>query len=323
MWLLLAARFVLVSADASLFPSQDTDVPAYHVSEPGTASGDSRLFRVIKDRGEWLDVETPGSPADAHCTGGIPSLEDAKIRFTVERKQLVPVTTRETTVRFEDGSSLRLPAGVALSDEGGRYRVVGVPRGPSFPLDAKVVGTAYAAPGRLRGKQARDLYLQPAATISVDGTPLRPENLGFGPSTVEDPLALAAMRAVGTRALVTLRRACFEVTAWASPDDVGPRTSPEMSGIYGMLGGQPTFYARRGTRLFWRDGRPAGVATGDLELDAEIPNDDARVCHEIPLDRRSGAQNMLGLSANPPPDERQDARIVLCFSHRDRRAVQR
>lgn len=111
-----AARFALVGADAALWPQGGETGAPVRVAEPGDTRPVRHVFRVVKERGDFVDVESLGAPAHGHCEDGPMGLHEARLRFTVARRALVPVITRATTVRHGDGSSVRLPVSAIAED---------------------------------------------------------------------------------------------------------------------------------------------------------------------------------------------------------------
>lgn len=74
-----AARFALVGADAALWPQGGETGAPVRVAEPGDTRPVRHVFRVVKERGDFVDVESLGAPAHGHCEDGPMGLHDLEL----------------------------------------------------------------------------------------------------------------------------------------------------------------------------------------------------------------------------------------------------
>ena len=73
-------------------------------------------FRLVRDLGENLEVETPEySSVSEHCRLPFGFTAGLGIRFLVAKKDIMPVISKPFAIDYSDGTSLRFFAGVPLS----------------------------------------------------------------------------------------------------------------------------------------------------------------------------------------------------------------
>ena len=72
-------------------------------------------FRVRGEENGWVALETLGEDALPHCAGGIDALAPFRLRFYVPVGALAPVTQREVSQSFDDGTRIELSRGVPLT----------------------------------------------------------------------------------------------------------------------------------------------------------------------------------------------------------------
>lgn len=110
--------FALVPRTAPLHVAPDPSAPAIVIApvEEGALAGARELaaFRVRGERQGWVELETLGEPAVAHCAPDVPSLYGLRLRLFTPSRALAPVTIRDVEQRFADGTSITLRRGTPL-----------------------------------------------------------------------------------------------------------------------------------------------------------------------------------------------------------------
>jgi hypothetical protein len=267
--------------------------------------------RLVGGDAAWVEVETlsePGrEPGREHCVDGIAGLEPFRLRLFVPGSALVPVTQREIAREFADGTRVELARGVPIGVLGrgtvqqvrlGALRVpvelgpmdVGVRYLPSEPQDE--------SPSRrvLRGELL-------AAGVPVLGESGRVESV----EARDVPVYAEVPR--GSERSVELRPRCGRLVLRVPAHGVGdaaPILRPEgdLEERAGAAETPPAKVVSAGARVYWRDGRDAGVVARDVTLGDELEGSSGRRCFARALRPAS--------EADPSPT------LELCF---DRHAV--
>lgn len=224
-------------------------------------------FRVVGEAGGWTTVETLGGDGEAHCTAERPFLSPFHLRLHVPSRSLVPVTVREVTQTFDDGTSVRLARGVPLESVDRRqlYRARLGQLSTVVRLDRRDVGTRYlpsdlprAAP--VQGRLSMDALRAGAPILGRTGRVHSTETSG--------DVAVHARERRGGEEIVELRPRCARLSVRVPAHVV----SEPMGAIGGIVPGPSDAppYVEPGTRIFWRDGRDAGIITRRVTAGDEV-----------------------------------------------------
>jgi hypothetical protein len=208
-----------------------------------------------------------GDPAH-QCGRGMEGLENFELTWWVDRSNLLPVTTELTTLRFEDGTSVRLPSGVpilpATADAPARVSAWGFELPLTGSEPAPALGSAFE-PVELPA-------FEPAGSLPPGGLQLAGAPLNRGTWFSDGP-APVSVRDAGGQTFVKLRGGCVELEALAKPEGAG---GLGLLGSLGTIGGggggygggsSPRFFAvSAGTSVRWPDGSIAGQVRADARL---------------------------------------------------------
>ncbi len=310
--------FVLVKRSAFLYAAPNTS--AEKVRDPWHRRHHVRLgpWWVMRQRGVrdgWVQLKTiPGFRARAHCYHTVAGLDDLDITLYARQSDLGKVTTGPITRRFDDGTSIRLTAGVGVRPRGGpRYDAI-VPgatirlrmrdgelgstyRGArTFPTSRRAVGLL-APGGRLDFHNGR--------LVAEAGSRRRARRRGAVSFSVAEarggggggpPRALLAVETTGRRGRIdaTVRAPCVEASGQLDGRDVSrerpPRAIHTLDEHHGTR-------VRAGAALYWPDGSRAGRTANDTALDGRISIRDGRRCfqHRLRTSRPHGADETLAL----------------------------
>ncbi len=245
--------FVLVDPAAvfSSQPSDSADSLTLVSSEVAAlrlrATGVFHVYRLVRDLGDWLEVETPGL-VDDQCAADQPELQAFRLRLFVRASDLISATTRQLRLTFEDGTSATLLPGVPLTADGNLF-VGGVVLRLNLPAGS--VGRAYHGGARLEaGPGDHSLPAAELANVSVGGTPLR--------AVSKRPVAVYGTRPGLAGTLATLRTRCAELEVLTPPEMVKPISAPTDDSHSPSEMAAPSLRARAGATLYWKDGRVAG-----------------------------------------------------------------
>lgn len=281
--------FVLATAHSWLATAPVATAIAAH--DPlGSATQPYRL-RVIGRRGAWLAVQTGDRDDDTdgtHCTGPMPGLAGLRLRLWLREADTLPVLATTQAAQFANGTGYLVPAGVALGppvakleDGAAWHGVQAVEYLTTLRLPASAIGRCYAPAAALSAP----------ATASADsaliakGTRLQ---LGDGALLVvgqdDGRWADLILPAPGDSSAVIAQLDGGCARFWVKV----PRTALSRSagglGLLGSLGHGPARWQwRRGTALYWPDGRPAGETTQAVDVGRDLGSTDGRRCFAWPL----------------------------------------
>jgi hypothetical protein len=262
----------------------------------------------------WVELKTiPGFRPTAHCYPTVAGLDDLDVTLYARRGALAQLTTSRITRRFDDGSGLKLTAGVGVTHRGGtRYEAI-IPGATirlrmrdeelgssyggvrTFPTSRNAVGLL-APGGRLDfhgGRLVAETGSRRArrgGTVSFSVAETRGRS-GGGPAR-----ALLAVETSGRRGRIeaTVRAPCAEVSGELNGRDVSrerpPRAIHTLDEHHGTR-------VRAGAALYWPDGSRAGRTATDTALDGRISTRGGRRCfqHRLRVSGPRGADETLSL----------------------------
>jgi hypothetical protein len=289
-WVLLdpaALLFAEPSEGAASIRAASSEVAALRLR----ARGELGLYRLVRDAGDWLEVETPG-PVEDQCADPAPELLAFRLRLFARAADAARVTTRRVRLAFDDGTSVTLLAGVPLSSEG-----VALPAqlGLHAALPADSVGRWFTGGGRL-DLSGRERFVpgERLDMLTVGGVPLRPlpdGRVAGGPGVYDS-------HAVPAGTLLLLRTRCAELQALGNGELVKPISKSADSSSESPPELKPPI-ARAGATVYWQSGRVAGELRRDIDFLDEAVGAGGRRCFRW-SPRRKHAANVEG-------------RLTLCF----------
>jgi hypothetical protein len=288
--------FVLLDPAVKFYaePSESADSFALVLSEvaalPLRAAGAFHAYRLLRDGGDWLEVETPG-PLDDQCAADDPAFAPLRLRLFVRSTDAVLATRREVYLHFDDGSAARLVAGVPVV--GTLVHAGELLLSLALPDDA--IGRAYRGGGRFETPPSeRQLSATDLAGASVGGRPLRRGAGGLLPVYATQPGLSGTVAKLRTR--------CVELEALVAPEMVKP-ISPATEIHHAAVAVAP-LHARAGATIYWKSGRVAGQTRGEVDfVDAAGTAGGRRCFRWTPSERRK----------KPEPG----ALVTLCFDPAD------
>lgn len=248
-----ADEYVLVWENAWLHQAPRADAPgirelAFPDSERATRRVEARVFRLLGERGGWLEVEVAQDPDSQHCANPLYELSAFGLRFFVRSRDLAPVLEEEFTQTYSDGSRLRLKAGLPLgpNDRAGLHRIRfgGLDFAVALPGDK--VGRSYRPLGKTYPGCAAKWNLEDSRLSLDSGKPVELNEDGH-----------VCVEAAGSKRW-RLRKSCVELEVYAEPRPK-PRQKQSRSNILGALGSGGAGYSlRQDAAVFWPDGKRAG-----------------------------------------------------------------
>lgn len=307
-----ADRYVLLDAAASLFRSPDDDEPLVDNSAYEGARNAphwTRSYRLIAERGDWLELETPGTTLfeSDQCHSSSYAFDGARIRLFARRDRVFPVLTAPFTVDFTNGTSIALQRGVAVGAlDDAEWRDVRWIRTGGFELAVPIpddkLGWSYTTP------EPFELPSQDGAWVSnsafseqviwyAGGVKLGPAESELGAVRATDFVDIVEDR--GDDILVELRTRCARVRAFVPADYV--REPGGTDDVLATLSVSDSFDppgVREGATAYWRGGDVAGEIVHARGFHAEVDADGARRCFRLVTKSRwiEGGPNGYGHS---------------------------
>ncbi|MFU8806738.1 MAG: hypothetical protein ACNA8W_23215, partial [Bradymonadaceae bacterium] len=288
---------ILIDAQAWLYLDADDGAERIRVMEltDELPPRDDLLlrFELVADRGEYIEVRTPGKQAAWRGCSYLSGIQEQRLRLTffVKRDALQPVITKTLTLRHEDGTGYTLHPGVALipTENEGRYRVQIGPVIFEVLVDDDFIGASFTSidgSDGWRGTHLVDwstvlrLGDEPVQIDPMAGTRYTP------PSPVQD---VPDMVATGPLAhlfweklyvsfvegsdTVAHESACGMVWLGVARSSIEPdvqATAGILAAISSMMGAITHLRIDDGAPLFHPDGRPMGYV--EEGATAMIPN---------------------------------------------------
>lgn len=217
----------------------------------------TRLRWISENNGRvTVEVPRPTKVSDGfHCLGSGPMSDAFTVRLQVDVADLVPVTSRELSWTFDDGTRIALPVGVPV-DEDGHPRV----HDALLPVivDERFQRRKWKALPIARPYENSVAEVPLDTRLTVDGKAL----------VIERDQKAIYPKAIEPRdgaTFVALRSSCGEVVAKAD-GEVASEPLPKvgvLGGIEGLGGkGSALWVLESGAPLRWPDGRPAGTMSG-------------------------------------------------------------
>jgi hypothetical protein len=267
---------------------------------------------VRGERDGKVEVETLGSTRG--CTGHFPGVDAFRLRFTVERHDLLMVVTEPIRHDFSDGTSIELAPGVPLKARlPGACKAVARTTEVVLPIPVTKLGTYFTRAEPFGMEEGlRVIYGEPKLHYGPDQT-LASAGLYGGP---HEALATAGLYGGphetlvfeshddGEHARVTVRNACLQAVVRTE----SARVMPLGTRILGMMhktGGYWSGPSRaeqvdradqaaylkhvgapalaEGTAIYWEDGTLAGEVAAQLWVDGDGVEIDGRRCRDYPL----------------------------------------
>lgn len=290
--------FAVVWAGADFHVAPDASAPTVPLMPPSRArepwARDTFMaFRIVGEADGWVTVETLGSGGEAHCTAERPALSPFHLRLHVTSRSLVPVTVREVTQTFDDGTAVRLARGVPLESIG-RGRLFRARLGQLSTvvrLDPRDVGTRYLPSEPPEAVPMQGLLS--AETLRA-GVPIVGRTGRVQSSEIRTDVVVHARERRDADEIVELRPRCARLSVRV-PARVVREPAGLLSGrVTGPSDAPP--YVDRGARIFWPDGRDAGVITRRVTAGEEVGSEGDLRCFA----------RALHFDAEPS--------VVLCFA---------
>ena len=297
------AAYAVVNIDRPVFLAPDRRAPTVSLR---SAAGESRRVpwaspsllsvRALRQRGEWVEIETLGESDARHCANLHPVLEGLRLRYYVPSDRIATIVSREVRQSFDDETSIVLRRGVPVFALESRRRPE--PRrsrrraGRLFRVHLGAVSIVL----RLGDDEVGTRYL-PSEAASADvasGYVISGSALGGGRVLVgqtgrleSDRSAGLAVRPVGEprdgRRIVSASSPCGTIRASASESDL---VSGAAHVERGVSPGAARALVPPGTEVTYRGGQLAGVTTAAVEVRAERGRDGPRRCFSVPIDVR-------------------------------------
>jgi len=308
--------FVLVKRDAFLYAAPDE--AAEKVRDPWHAQHEVRLgpWWVLRQRGVengWVELKTiPGFRPRSHCYHSVAGLDDLDLTLYARQDALGQVTTSPITREFEDGTKLRLTAGVGVVHRGGpRYDALIPGATMRLRMRESELGTSYAGARTFSTSRSAVGLLAPGGRIDfhngrlvAEAASRRARASGTVSFSVADTRggdggparSLLAVETEGRRGRIeaTVRAPCAEVSGQMDGRSVSrerpPRSIHTMDEHHGTR-------VRAGAALYWPDGSPAGHSANDTALDGRMTPRGPRYCfqHRLRVGSPHGADETLSL----------------------------
>lgn len=255
------------------------------------------VLRILRERGGWAELETPGPLDDGHCAGELGPLRALRLRVFAPASALVPVTTRAVSQTFADDTAITLERGVPVEPLPG----TSLYRARLGALDAVVrlgvadSGTRYLTPPR-HGPDGRPPpvgHLSPRA-FAVGGPILgQTGRVSMEDAQIAVPYYVARDRGP-TESLVELRPRCAVLTVRVAREHL---EGGALADLIGMSLPDSIALVGPGETVYWSDGREAGVTALELPLTDERAERDGHRCFAHRL----------------RADDADDAAVELCF----------
>jgi len=253
-------------------------------------------LRIVGESGGWATVETLGGDDDAHCPDPRLALDAFRLRLHVPVRSLVPVTAREVTQSFDDGTSVRIARGVPLENlgRGDLHRARLGELSTVVRLAARDVGTRYLP-------SAAPEAATPTGLLAIDalraGVPILGSTGHVQSSEGRGDVAVFAREAHGSELLVELRPRCAALRVRVPPHVVSDSIGSAAATALAPSAAPP--FVEPGAHIFWPDGRDAGTITRRVSAGEEVEAEGELRCFARALH----------------PSEPTD--IVLCFRRTD------
>jgi hypothetical protein len=247
-----------------------------------TALGAATPFRLVRVRGDYLEIESLPSGDDAqHCALPSPSFRGLALRFFVKKEDLALVLQKWQGVEFRDGTALRLQPGVQIGARDPRPALRGMEHHlveiDGLRLLAAVLperlGWSYVPPPPLARAPA-------ARVVRDDARPIlggQPALAGLEPRrelAVESTIDMG-----GGKSLATLHLPCAELQAVVTTSDLVPRKAPAAAASRAA----PATWVRAGAPVQWSNLRDAGTVVEAVRTGAEVARQGAYRCFRQPL----------------------------------------
>lgn len=234
------------------------------------------FLHFVATDGDSVIVETGGEPTEPQPEGNLVewALPGLTLRFRIARTGLYPVVAATTTLEWPDGTSVRLAAGLVVSENG---RLVGDDALDAVPLPfvvpTAVIGESYL-PGPAPLEPQAVAALVSGAPLSVGGVRVQADEH----RCVEVATDWDAAPDLG----VTVRLHGVEIRARAPDWARDPYQCVHMPICLGWQEANPPpdrLEFEEGTTLYWPDGsRAAVLPTGASVARASVPDHGARRC---------------------------------------------
>ncbi len=249
-------EYVAVWPTAQLYAAPREDAYAFRLSGAPTLVTEATpvTFRLLGQSEGWLELESVGGDARAHCGAAVPGFAGAALRLYARPEALSQVITEVIEHREDDGTGYTLNPGLPVQcDASGRCALVSRGGGSDIQavlsLPASSLGDRYT-PAASLGLRRGIRGLRPRAPSTVLAT--------LGDASVETASSAVPIQALSGAAapVVTVGHDCAvyrlsvlpsQVTALEEPEEPAAAAGPELDA---------------GTALYWADGSPAGVLRG-------------------------------------------------------------
>ena len=276
-----AHRFVRVHEGTTLRTRPDDQAPGVTVAAGAT-------LRRVRARGDWVELETMPTSA-RQCAPSLAPPGGMRLRFFARSSSIAPVLAAPISLSGPQGS-LSVQPGVALRGASGLDHA-----GLRLTLSAAPT-TALEHPAPQPDRPvARAERLAPGTRVTL------PEG-ATAEVTRDPPVYVLSRRATGEGARVVVATPCVRFEAVVADGAVLPALELEVDD----RGDDPPgarWAVRRGARLRWADGSPAGRTGARARLTDEGRVVDGARCFRVPLRVLGGPSGAEPLEAEVCADE--------------------
>lgn len=299
--------YALLRAGATVHLRADDRVPPVVLPAAGAPVAVAATGRD----GELVAVETLVD-ATGHCVDGTLGLSGLRLRWLVAPADLLPVTTRRTTVEYGDGTRAELLGGVPLREtaEGWFADASGVEVYAPVPEDA--IGTFYELGDRAFVETTRTPLGEGDEPLIYDRTRTLDEGRLERVYLERARVATFDRQERDGRVVAEVRSRCAALRVIAPSSRT--RAEPEgvaHAGILGMIGSggggafadvlgvgaPPSWRVDGGASVYWRDGTLGGLVDRERSFDRPPQTVDARLCFPVDLAGAPTAQLELCFDA--------------------------
>lgn len=236
-----------------------------------------------EERGDFVSLQTVAEgPRGYSCTSPIAELEPFAVTLWVRKSGLAQVTTRRVRTQYADGTAVTLAAGVVLHGGPGDLRVRVDP-----PLVLKVGVPTDAAGTSFIGQRGFDT--DGTRSIGAISGSFQLAGKQWDAEVIESYRSVYARHPTPTGPLFTLRTPCAQYEVRVK-GDMGEDFGLGGLGMLGGGAGSDCTHAPKGTPVYFRSGKQAGVTRRALRVPPIVAGD--RACWRRALgDSPSGQTN--------------------------------
>jgi hypothetical protein len=271
---------------------QEARTPTF-APEPISPRASTR-FRLIRDAGAWVELETVASDVEQpHCHGPAAAFAGLTLRLFVAAVDLQPVTVRRVRLTFA-GGAIDLEPGVPVARDGDRWRAYPDDNILSVVLPPDAVGTWYR-PALTHGIAAKEKALSADARLVLgDGVAVtldarhHQNQCEWAPGR-DGTLAVYVQQSQPERErrlAIEAQTSCALYAATVADSALAAAQPPAGPDWPFLRPARTRFTARAGAPVRWPDGAPAGRLSGEVAIPDDASPDRQRPCFDRPLEER-------------------------------------